>query len=182
MLALNAIECYFWFTMFEYGELDTRQIQLPEHLECTTVAEMPPGTAWGVLPGCIWVDENRNVWVNTGYPISPDSEFGDDYASSVTRLIRFEEGFVLDLSKYIDTDLQLPHFHPQDQESYLSDADYSGEFMPIIHIVIAKEACKPIRKLFKERYGKKLNGSPVATNQFSKSSQQVTNTKAHKTV
>lgn len=165
MLALGMSRWYFWFIMFEHGELDTRQTQLPEHLERTTIAEMPPGSVWGVLPGCIWVDEDRNVWVNTGYPIKVESELGDEYASSVARLIRFEEGFVLDLSGYEDTDLLMPHFQPQDQEAYSSDADYAGEFLPIIHIATTKEACKPIRKLFKDRYGKKLNGMPLATKQ-----------------
>lgn len=168
--------------MFEHGELDSRQAQLPENLEQTTIAEMPPGSAWCVLPDCIWVDEDRNMWVNTGYPIKVDSELGDEYASSVALLIRFDEGFVLDLSGYEETDLLLPHFNPEDQEDYLKESDYHGELLPLIHITTTKETFKPVKNLFKQRYGKKLNGTEVVSKQRSTKQKQQVNTEAKKPV
>lgn len=142
--------------MFVDGSLTTQQATLPEYLEKPCVEDIVPGTAHWVDLGAISVDGARHVWVDRDADLVPRD---DEWFDSTARLIAFDEGIVLDLTRTRDEDGNLHKFRPviSDKEP---DAEALG-LLPIIEVVTNYGTLQALKDQFRTKYGVGFKGKPA---------------------
>lgn len=144
--------------MFENGELDSRPAMLPERLARPTLQEAIPGSAHWVDLSAVWVDGEQKVWINDNVPLNYND---DDFVQDFVRIIAFEEGFVLDITELKDHNGNTKQFTATPFSQHLVEEGFDiGEYQPVVAVISTAKELKEIKRLFKQRYGCKLNGQP----------------------
>lgn len=139
------------------SELPTTAIKLPDALQTPTLAEAPPGSAWSIPLGNVWVSiEDSSVFVNTGCALLLD-DFEED---KTARIIVVEEGYILDL--FSAGLLEEIRFTPKPFDEHVKDLYGNiGEYKPIIQLVISDSDLKAIEDIFCMRYGRTIEGHQI---------------------
>ncbi len=147
--------------MFQNGELDGTQAQLPERLERPTIKDAVPGSAWIIDADALWVDEDYKVWVNQNCPLEIDSD--DCYVSSYAHLIVFDQGLVIDLTVQGE---DIKGFSRVSFAEHIDNEDFdAGDFLPVIAVITSTDEIATIKKLFEKTYGIKLSGKSIVHKQ-----------------
>src|SRR5690606_8310981 len=114
--------------MLSNGELDSRQVSLPERLEQSTVDDVIPGSVWYVDSDAVVVGPDRLMWVNSEAPVR---SIQTDWEERPVRIIVFEEGIVVDATASVDEDGNLMQWVAEADSEYFREL----KLKPIIGLV-----------------------------------------------
>ena len=135
--------------MLEDGKLTPEQVRIPEFLEQRTLSDLAPGDVMRVDADLLWYDENGLVWLHGDCRLEDAGNLGGE-AKYFVNIIRFEEGFVVNLSSPIAP----PTLHPETLRDLIEDDEVDVERMiPVIALIKSPDDIIIISMLYEERYG-----------------------------
>jgi len=143
--------------MLSNGELDSRQVSLPERLEQSTVDDVIPGSVWYVDSDAVVVGPDRLMWVNSEAPVR---SIQTDWEERPVRIIVFEEGIVVDATASVDEDGNLMQWVAEADSEYFREL----KLKPIIGLVTRNQELQDCERILIEKFGYNLAGEIVYPN------------------
>jgi hypothetical protein len=146
--------------MLKDGELTAEQARVPESLEERTIDGLCPGDVMRVDADLLWYDEDGKLWLHGECPLE-DAENLGGAAENFIDIIRFEEGFVVDL---MTPYLPPTTLNPESIVELVNDDEIDMDRMlPVIALIATQADELTISEIYQERYGRtieqRLNGT-----------------------
>ncbi len=136
-------------------ERNPEQAKLPEIYIAQYVGDLVPGDVAFVHDDALWVDEERNGWIDGSIRLEPN--YFDPSCEDPLRIIRMFDGFVVDLVTHPPDIKFVGRFREMTKTEVLSDLEFDwNDQKPVVAFLDSDEKLAEMNEAYRATFYKDL--------------------------